>query len=160
MEELFAKKLYYEYDVDRGLSEIDYIQLVKDVYMELTRIAREGSLVLYGDLGAFRKLKGSGYKGNELLVILGAIVGACSEYEAANDRPLLSSIVINRDTRKPGSGFFYLSTVPPALSRKNWEDNNVRPPEIVMRQRDVFWLHEVQKVHQWWQKQPLNKGNG
>jgi len=160
MEELFAKKLYYEYDVDRGLSEIDYIQLVKDVYMELTRIAREGSLVLYGDLGVFRKLKGSGYKGNELLVILGAIVGACSEYEAANDRPLLSSIVINRDTRKSGSGFFYLSTVPPALSRKSWEDNNVRPPEIVMRQRDVFWLHEVQKVHQWWQKQPLNKGNG
>ncbi|MBA7621749.1 hypothetical protein ES703_29115 [subsurface metagenome] len=160
MEELFAKKLYYEYDVDRGLSEIDYIQLVKDVYMELTRTAREGSLVLYGDLGAFRKLKGSGYKGNELLVILGAIVGACSEYEAANDRPLLSSIVINRDTRKPGSGFFYLSTVPPALSRKNWEDNNVRPPEIVMRQRDAFWLHEVQKVHEWWQKQPLNKGNG
>ena len=142
MNDLFAKKLYYEYDVDRGLSEIDYIQLVKDSYMELTRIAREGNLVLYGDLGVFQKLRGGGYKGDELLILLGAIVGACSEYEAANDRPLLSSIVINRDTRKPGAGFFYLSKVPASLSRRNWEDKNLRPPEIVMRQRDAFWLHE------------------
>ncbi len=157
MDELFAKKLYYEYDVDRGLSEIDYIQLVNDSYMELTRIAREGNRVLQGDLGVFQKLKGGGYKSNELLIILGAIVGACSEYEAANDRPLLSSIIINRDTRKPGSGFFYLSKVPASLSRRNWEDKNLRPPEIVMRQRDAFWLHEVQKVHEWWQKQPPNE---
>jgi hypothetical protein len=158
MDELFAKKLYYEYDVDRGLSEIDYIQLGSDSYMELTRIAREGNLVLHGDLGVFQKLKGSGYKSNEILIIPGAMVGACSEYEAANGRPLLSSIII-RDTRKPGSGFFYLSKVPASLSRRNWEDKNLRPPEIVMRQRDVFWLYEVQKVHEWWQKQPPNEGN-
>ena len=118
MDELFAKKLYSEYDVDRGLSEIDYIQLVSDSYMELTRIAREGNLVLHGDLGVSQKLKESGYKSNDLLIILGAIVGACSEYEAANDRPLLSSIIINRDTRKPGSGFFYLSKVPASFKQK------------------------------------------
>ena len=152
MDELFVKKLYYEYGVNRGLNEIDYIQMVKDSYMELTGMAREGNIVSYEDLGAFQKLKKNGYKGSELLVVLGAIVGACSEYDAVNDRPLLSSIVINRDTRKPGLGFFYLSKVPPSLSRKNWEDREIRPPEIVTRQRDMFWLNEVQKVHEWWQK--------
>jgi len=155
MDELFAKKLYHEYGVGRGLSEVDYVQLVKDSYMDLTGMAREGNLVLYEDLGAFQKLKKSGYKGDELLILLGAVVGACSEYEAANNHPLLSSIVINRDTRKPGSGFFYLSKVPASLSRKNWEDRNLRPPEIVVRQREAFWLYEVQRVHEWWQKSDI-----
>lgn len=31
--------------------------------------------------------------------------------------------------------------------------------EIVMRQRDAFWLYEVQKVHEWWRKQTPNGGN-
>lgn len=155
MDELFAKKIYYEYDVDRGLSEIEYIQLVKDAYSELENEAKAGTLVFYEELEVFQKLRERGYKGNELLVLLGAIVGACSEYEAENGHPLLSSIVINRDTRRPGLGFYYLSKVPPALSRKNWEDKNIRPPEIVMRQRDAFWLYEVQKVHERWQKADL-----
>jgi len=46
MDERFVKKLYCKYDVDRGLSEIDYIQLVKDSYIELTRVASEGNLVI------------------------------------------------------------------------------------------------------------------
>ena len=155
MDELFAKKIYYEYDVDRGLSELEYIQLVKDAYSELKNEAKAGNLVFYEELEVFQKLRERGYKGNELLVLLGAIVGACSEYEAENGHPLLSSIVINRDTCRSGLGFYYLSKVPPALSRKNWEDKNIRPPEIVMRQRDAFWLYEVQKVHEWWQKADL-----
>jgi len=159
MDELFVKKLYYEYDVDKGLGEIEYIQLVKDAYMELTKIARGGDLVLYEDLGVFRKLRERGCKGNELLVILGAVVGACSEHEAMNDHPLLSAIVINKDARKQGLGFFYLSKVPAILSRKNWEDKNIRPPEVVMRQRDTFWLDETQKVHEWWQKQTPLEGD-
>jgi hypothetical protein len=32
--------------------------------------------------------------------------------------------------------------------------------EIVMRQRDAFLLYEVQKIHEWWQRQTLNKRNG
>jgi len=159
MDELFVKKLYYEYGVNRGLSEIDYIQLVKDAYIELSRIAREGNVVLYEDLGVFSKLRERGCKGSEVLILLGAIVGACSEHEAKNGRPLLSAIVINKDTHKPGLGFFYLSKVPAVLSRKNWEDKNIRPPEVVMRQRDAFWLGETQRVHEWWQGQPSLKGN-
>ena len=107
MDELFAKKIYYEYDVDRGLSELEYIQLVKDAYSELKNEAKAGNLVFYEELEVFQKLRERGYKGNELLVLLGAVVGACSEYEAENGHPLLSSIVMNRDTRRLGLGFYY-----------------------------------------------------
>ena len=67
--------------------------------------------------------------------------------------------MINKDTRRPGLGFFYLSKAPAVLSRKNWEDRNIRPPEVVMRQRDAFWLDETQKVHEWWQKQTPLEGD-
>jgi len=157
MDEAFIKKLYYAYNVDRGLTELEFIDLVKDAYLELKREAKAGNLVFYGDLEVFQKLRERGYRSNELLVILGAIVGACSEHEVVDGHPLISSIVINRDTRKPSLGYFYLSKAPPSLSRKNWEDRNIRPPEIIMRQRDVFWLYEVQKVHEWWRKADIEE---
>lgn len=146
------KKLYHEWNVDRRLGEEEYIKLVKDTYLALEREAKAGNLVFYGELEAFNKLKERGFKGNVFPLLIGAIVGACSEYEAENGRPLLSSIVISKGKGEPGSGFYYLSKVPPSLSKKNWEDKKVKPPEVVIRRREEFWLSEVQRVHDHWQK--------
>ena len=154
--EALIKKLYREWNVNRRLGEEEYIKLVKATYLALKKKAKAGELVFYGELEAFNKLKERGFRGNVLALLIGTIVGACSEYEAENGRPLLSSLVISKDKGEPGLGFYYLSKVPPSLSRENWEKKKVTPPEVVIRHRQEFWLSEVQKVHEWWQKVDLD----
>jgi len=158
MDDLYIKKLYRQYGVENlGLNVTDYIHLVNEAYVELARLARDGKLVPHEEMGAMGGLRQKGFRGTEATVLLGAIAGACSEHEANHGRPLISAILINKDTHKPGLGFFYLTNVPQVLSRKNWEDRNMRPPDIVMRERDIFWLDEVKRVHEWWEKQKKSK---
>ena len=149
--EALIKKLHREWDVGRRLSIEDYIKLVKDTYITLQEEAKAGKLIFYGKLEAFKILRYRSVRGRELPSLIGAIVGACSEYEAENGRPLISSIVISKIKGEPGLGFYYLSKVPPSLSKRNWEDKKIRPPEAVIRRREEFWLSEVQRVHDYWQ---------
>ena len=100
MEELI-KELYDEWEVDSHLTEPEYIKFVKDSYQVLVENAKLGKIIFYGELPVFDELKRRFSDAASKLI--GFIVGACSEYEATKGRPLISAIVIGRDTSEPGS---------------------------------------------------------
>jgi hypothetical protein len=45
------------------------------------------------------------------------ICGVCSEYEHTHGRPLISALVINEETNRPGKGFWGLSGIPSHLKK-------------------------------------------
>jgi hypothetical protein len=66
---------------------------------------------------------------------LNEALGHVSKYEAAHGRPLLSALVVNEDTRKPGSGFVNMAVTD--LRRE------VADP-------DEFWREELARVVSFW----------
>jgi hypothetical protein len=67
--------------------------------------ARKGELVYYSDLA---RATGREMKGPHWAVHIGRILGRISDNEVAEGRPMLSAIVVTRDTKMPGEGFFNL----------------------------------------------------
>ena len=149
MEEL-ARELYEEWEVDSRLAVEEYIKYVKDTYQVLVENAKSGKLTFYGELPVFNELRER--FGDAVSALIGAIVGACSEYEATKGRPLISAIVISRDTSEPGAGFYGLPAVPYNLCRDIWEGRDIRPPEIVINKRQDFWLNELKETLEFWGK--------
>jgi len=148
--EKLIKELYDEWEVDSHLTEPEYIKFVKDTYQVLVEKAKSGKVIFYGELPAFNQLK-ERFK-DAASKLIGSIVGACSEYEATKGRPLISAIVISKDTSEPGRGFYGLSTVPYNLCLDTWEGQDVEPPSIVINKRQEFWLSELQETLGYWGK--------
>lgn len=146
------RRHYREWKIQRMLKEDEYLELVKDAYLQLIEFATRGEIKCYGDLRAFRELKEKGFSGDVLRGLIGAVVGACSECEAKKGHPLISSLARSKDTGEPGPGYFGLSPVPPLLRKQNWEDEGVKPPKSVIEKRLEFWLSEVERVHRHWRK--------
>lgn len=151
MMEAVIKDLYQEWGVDKHLSEEEYAKLVFDTYQVLVENAKASKTIFYGELPAFNELKER--FGDTASKLIGSIIGACSEYEALRGRPLISSIVISRDTHESGGGFYKLSAVPLHLCTDTWEEQDVRPPDIVLSKRQEFWLTELQETLEYWAKQ-------
>ena len=148
--EKLLKELYDEWKVDSHLTEPEYIKFVKDTYPALIENAKSGKIVFYGELPVFNQLK-ERFK-DAAPKLIGSIVGACGEYEATKGRPLISAIVISRDTSEPGRGFYSLSTIPYNLCLDTWEGQDIEPPSIVINKRQEFWLSELQAVLEYWGK--------
>lgn len=74
-------------------------------------------------------------------------IGAISEYEVENKRPMLSAIVVRRDDLRPGIGFFKLAK---ALKRMKGSYNS----DI---NRDTFFINELANIHT--TKYPFNLDN-
>ena len=147
MEELIAE-LYDEWGVSSYLAKAEFTTLVNDCYQVLVDRAKSGRLIFYGELPAFNELKER--FGDTVSTLIGSIAGACSEYEATKNRPLISAIVVSRDTSEPGAGFYGLSAVPYHLCRDIWEEQDIKPPEIVIHKRQEFWLSELQEALEYW----------
>jgi len=148
--EKLIKELYDEWEVDSHLTEPEYVKFVKDTYQVLVEKAKSGKIIFYGELPAFNQLK-ERFK-DAASKLIGSIVGACSEYEATKGRPLISAIVISKDTSEPGRGFYGLSTVPYNLCLDTWEGHDIEPPSIVINKRQEFWLSELQETLGYWGK--------
>ncbi len=148
--EKLIKELYDEWEVDSHLTEPEYVKFVKDTYQVLVEKAKLGKVIFYGELPVFNQLK-ERFK-DAASKLIGSIVGACSEYEATKGRPLISAIVISKDTSEPGRGFYGLSTVPYNLCLDTWEGQDIEPPSIVVNKRQEFWLSELQETLGYWGK--------
>jgi hypothetical protein len=149
MDEL-ARELYSEWEVDKYLEKAEYVEYVRDAYRVLVETAKMGRLTFYGALPMFNELRER--FGDTVSSLIGSITGACSEYEVTRGRPLISAIVVNKETSEPGGGFYGLSAVPYNLCRGTWEEQDVTPPEIVMNKRLEFWLSELQETLDYWGK--------
>jgi hypothetical protein len=142
------KKLYFEWGVSSYLSEEEYDQFVRDSYGVIVNCAKQGNTIFYGELPSFNVLWTRFADG--VRKVIGFIVGACSEYETANDCPPISAIVITKDTGEPGDGFYGLSVVPRRLSMEMWELRGRKPTAAVVSEREAFWLEQLRKVFDYW----------
>ena len=100
----------------------------------LIAAAKRGDVVHYADLA---KAAGRPMRGPNWAVHIGRILGRISSEEAASGRPLLSVIVVSRDTGLPGGGFFNLGQ----------ELHLVEPGE----DEDSFVTRQTQRVFEYWQ---------
>lgn len=95
--------------------------------------AKRGEVVHYADLA---KALGREMKGPNWAVHIGRILGRISSEEADNGRPLLSVIVVSRDTKLPGGGFYNLGQ----------EKHLVEPGE----DEAAFVTRQTRRVYEYW----------
>ena len=97
---------------------------------ELIRVAKARQTITYGDLAS--------RVGLSFPLQLAPHLNQIGEQETANGRPLLTAVVVSKDKRMSGEGFF-------ALARQSRLSNNSDPR--------TFWESELNKVHNYWSEQ-------
>jgi hypothetical protein len=103
------------------------------VHDRLVQAARAGGFVHYGELA---KMLGIDMDNPHFGAQVGKILGRISEDEIAAGRPMISAIVVSRDTMLPGSGFFKLGQ----------ELHLTEPGEDEIG----FAIRQIKRVHQYW----------
>lgn len=77
------------------------------VYSALVMAAHSRSMLTYAGVA---RLAGLAERGNPMAMQVGRLVGEISEDEVTLGRPMLSALVVEKDTGQPGEGFFKLAT--------------------------------------------------
>jgi hypothetical protein len=84
----------------------DTTEINDDLYTYLVGAARQGRYVTYTEAG---EIVGLTMRNPHHRRLIGQVLGVISTYEAEQGRPMLSSIVVNKDQRtKLGQGFYQL----------------------------------------------------
>jgi hypothetical protein len=124
----------------------EYRDLVTKAYPVLVDSAKKGRFIAYGEVGAKIGL----YVGSEYFQLkIGYIVGACSEYERLNGRPLISAIVVNDTTRYPGRGFWGFTTIPRKI-RLSIQYSDIESGYVMSNDMLDFWSAEVKRIFEYW----------
>lgn len=113
-----------------------------DTRDSLIQVAKTQGVIHYGDIAKTLGIA------NEAV---GFVVGEISEYEhLEGDRPLLSAVVVRKDTGNSGGGFFGLSGVPGYVNRTK-RGVDLGNPNLNAHEY-AFWKNEQNRVHDWWRK--------
>ena len=105
-----------------------YIELARPILIE---VARERELITYNELGEKMGGPGRGY--------IGEILKQVCLKEHRNNRPLLSALVVHKNDRLPGNGFFRLSVMPETIRNGS-------------REKRKFWENERKNIYEHWKK--------
>ncbi len=98
----------------------------------LIEVARKGTVTYYSEIAPMAGLNMS--LPNDRYEI-GALLDDINRAERAEDRPLLSAIVVHKDTLVPGQGFFTMA----------------RDMDLFRgSDRDRFYIEELRRVHDYW----------
>ena len=104
----------------------------EQIYERLKEVARARTVTHYSDIaplaGLDMDLPPDRYE-------IGAILDDINRRERELGRPMLSAVVVHKETLVPGQGFFTLAR---ALGLFVGDD------------RDRFYIEELRKVHDWW----------
>ena len=140
------RKIHSEHTtVGCSLALAEWREKVIEAYAELTKVAREGKLITYGELGA-NKLK---IPLELLYARVGWITAACTAYEYLGNRPLLSALAVNKMNGRPGKGFWGLAAVPAHLRIVvNIGDASLHK---ISANQEAFWKEEVARIYKQWQ---------
>ncbi len=117
------------------VDDADWDRVRADLRNRLESIARQGvGLIFYGDL-----VRGipeiSGPDSHALHAMLGEMSTQCH----AEKMPLLSALVITKDTKRPGKGFYQLAEgLGVGAGVRNRDD------------QDLFWAREVRRCYDAW----------
>ncbi len=121
-------------------------------YSELIGVAQRGELITYSKLG-IGKLRISQ---EWLYPKIGWILGACSHYEWMDNRPLISALVVNKETGRPSKGFWGLPGIPSGL-RMSVRVDEIDQLIVTSPEQDEFWAREVEKVYREWQGKSMKE---
>ena len=105
-----------------------------EVYCKLIQIAKASNVVHYDDIA---QTMGLPLSGNYMARQVGEMLGIISTIEHFFGRPMLSAVVVRKDTGEPGDGFFELAE----------ELGKFNPNS---QQRNSFWRQELQDVYSTW----------
>lgn len=119
------------------MSEAKVSDRHRTVYERLVQAARAGQFVHYGELA---KMLGIDTNNPHFAAQVGAVLGRISEDEIAAGRPMLSSIVVSKDTKLPGRGFFNLGE----------QLRQTRPGEDEI----AFAVRQIRQTHAYWKNTP------
>lgn len=112
----------------------------KALLADMVRVAKSASgVIAYSKLGALHGLSGDDeFNYNKLANELGTI----SEHEYESGRPLISVVVVRKDDKMPGLGFFKLANALGVMkhSVKSWEN------------RVAFFAAEHKRTVKYWRK--------
>ena len=104
-----------------------YVEKARPILIE---VAKKKTLITYNDL--MTRLRGPGR------AYIGEIVGEISILESQQKHPLLSAVIVRKDTKIPGEGFWGLTyktqSAKTGVGRRN------------------FWVSELNKVYDYWQR--------
>jgi hypothetical protein len=104
----------------------------EEIYERLKEVAKGGTVTYYSDIAPMARLDMN--LPNDRYEI-GAILDAINQYEHRADRPMISAVVVHKDSLKPGRGFFVLAQ---SLNLFDGKDE------------DKFYINELRKVHDYW----------
>jgi hypothetical protein len=122
--------------IEKSIDDRLSASVIKKVYKKLISVAKRGKqnnrqgIVFYGKIMDMIGLDREDPHDREY--VLGNMLGAISEHEKEKGRPLLSAIVVRKDGKMPGLGFY-------GFNDTNLSDNN-------------FWVNEIKKVWDYWSK--------
>jgi hypothetical protein len=100
----------------------------------LREVARDQDLITYGEIAPYGGMD-SGYPHFDAAIR--RLLDDVNRIEIAEQRPMLSAVVINKDTGMPGRGFFDCAR---ELRRHAGGDDL------------GFWAEEVKRVHAYWSR--------
>ena len=104
----------------------------QQIYERIQEAARRGTITHYGDIAP---LAGLDMNLPEDRYEIGAILDEINRHEFALDHPMLSAVVVHKDSLIPGQGFFTLARELGLL---------------VGNDRDRFYIQELRRVHDYW----------
>ena len=106
------------------------------VHDRLVRAARAREFVHYDELA---KLLGVDMSNEHWAVQVGKVLDPINEAEVAAGRPMLSAIVVSKDTMLPGRGFFTLGQ---QLRRTEPGEDEI-----------AFAIRQIRRVHDYWSRE-------
>lgn len=106
------------------------------LYRRLGEVARSGCVVTYEEVASLVDLDP---RDPAQRSALSALLREVSLHEHEHGRPLLSAVVVSRDTRLPGRGFFSLMRL-----LGSGDDGD-----------EALFVRELQRVHFHWAKRPV-----
>ena len=109
------------------------------VYERLVKAARAGEFVHYGELA---KMLGIDMDNPHFGAQVGKVLGQISEDEVAAGRPMISAIVVSKDTMLPGAGFFKLGQ---ELHRTDPGEDEIG-----------FAIRQIKRVHEYWSREAVS----
>jgi len=105
-----------------------------DIYDVLKEIARAKDIITYIELAHRVGLPTPSAIGDAFPGFIGEVRGEISANEVGKGRPMISAIVVNKDTGMPGQGFYNLAR---NLGRYRGNDEQT-------------WVDEVKAVYKFW----------
>lgn len=135
--------MVFDYDRVEMLDEIDYNNVRLWLHNYLAQdIAAKRNVCTYSEISNYLKLK-MNLTVEPMSNALFGLLADISIHEHEQGDPLLSVVVVNKETRSPGDGFFKLAK----------DLGRYKGSLTSKEQKDEFYIQELKEIHNLWERE-------